>query len=58
VLIGRQGDAEVTADEVAERIGTINYEVTCMVNFRVPRVYLNAQQDEDASLTGAAGSVR
>lgn len=40
VLIGRQGDAVITADEVADQLGTINYEVTCMVSARVPRVYI------------------
>lgn len=39
VLIGRQGGGEISADEVARWIGTINYEVTCMVSGRVPRVY-------------------
>lgn len=29
----------ISADEVAGRLGTINYEVVCMVNKRVPRVY-------------------
>ncbi|MGI6108648.1 MAG: alanine racemase [Eubacteriaceae bacterium] len=29
----------ISADEVAARMGTINYEVVCMVNKRVPRVY-------------------
>lgn len=39
VLIGRQGDQEVTVDELAELIGTINYEIVCMVSGRVPRIY-------------------
>ena len=39
VLIGRQGDEVITAEEVAAKLGTINYEVTCMVAARVPRVY-------------------
>jgi alanine racemase len=38
VLIGRQGDAEVTADELAEKLGTINYEVVTSIARRVPRV--------------------
>jgi alanine racemase len=42
VLIGSQGDARVTAEEVAAWVGTINYEVICMINERVPRVYLPA----------------
>lgn len=40
VLMGRQGDEEITADEIADTIGTINYEVVCMINKRVPRVYI------------------
>jgi alanine racemase len=43
VLFGRQGDAFVSADEVASKLGTINYEVTCMVSRRVPRVYREEQ---------------
>ena len=39
VLIGRSGDEEITADEVAARYGTIGYEVVCAVNRRVPRYY-------------------
>ena len=39
VLIGRSGDEEITADEVASRSGTIGYEVVCVVNRRVPRYY-------------------
>lgn len=30
----------ISADTLAAAIGTINYEITCMVNKRVPRVYL------------------
>lgn len=37
VLIGRQGDEEVTATEWADRLGTINYEITCGISARVPR---------------------
>ena len=37
VLIGRQGDREITADEVAEQRRTINYEVTTMLRQRLPR---------------------
>jgi len=39
VLIGRQGDDEVTAWEWAERIGTIAYEVVCGLSSRVPRLW-------------------
>ena len=37
VLIGRQGEEEISADEVAGLLGTINYEVVCMFSDRVPR---------------------
>jgi alanine racemase len=40
-LIGSDGGERVTAEELAERLGTINYEVTARVPSRVPRVYLN-----------------
>lgn len=39
VLLGRQGDDEITADEWARRLGTISYEVLCGIGARVPRVY-------------------
>ncbi|MEX2395088.1 MAG: alanine racemase, partial [Actinomycetota bacterium] len=39
VLIGSQGDDEITATEIADRTGTINYEVVCSVGPRVPRTY-------------------
>ncbi len=37
VLIGRQGDDRITAEEVAGRLGTINYEVVSAILARVPR---------------------
>lgn len=40
VLLGRDGDAEITADEWAERLGTIGYEIVCGIGRRVPRTYV------------------
>jgi alanine racemase len=37
VLIGRQGEEQILAEEVARRLETINYEVTCAISPRVPR---------------------
>jgi alanine racemase len=37
VLIGTQGDEVIRAEEVASRLDTINYEVTCGISARVPR---------------------
>lgn len=39
VLYGRQLQSEIAVDEVAELLGTINYEVTCMLSHRIPRIY-------------------
>lgn len=39
VLIGAQGEEQITAEEVARRWGTINYEVTCGIAARVNRLY-------------------
>ena len=39
-IFGRDGNDEITADDVADQIGTIGYEVTCLVTPRVPRVYI------------------
>ena len=39
VLMGRQGREVITAEEMGERIGTISYEIFCLVGKRVPRVY-------------------
>jgi alanine racemase len=39
VLIGAQGKESITAEEVAERWGTINFEVTCGIAARVYRLY-------------------
>jgi alanine racemase len=38
VLIGRQGEDEITVEEVASCLGTINYEVISEILARVPRV--------------------
>jgi alanine racemase len=38
-LIGRDGDERIAAEELAERQGTINYEVTCALSPRVAREY-------------------
>ena len=40
VLMGRQGEETITAEELASLLGTINYEIVCMIGKRVPRVYI------------------
>jgi alanine racemase len=36
------GAPDISINEIAATLGTINYEVVCMIGKRVPRVYLNA----------------
>ena len=38
-LIGAQGEERILAEEVARRLDTINYEVTCGLTARVPRIH-------------------
>jgi alanine racemase len=44
VLIGRQGNEQIRAEEVAALAGTINYEVTTSLLPRVARVYLRGNE--------------
>lgn len=39
-VIGRDGDEQILACELAEKAGTINYEMTCAITSRVPRIYI------------------
>lgn len=39
VLIGSRAQQSITAEQVAQRMRTINYEITCGLTGRVPRVY-------------------
>jgi len=41
LLIGESGDLSVSADELAELSGTINYEIVTRIGKRVPRIYVN-----------------
>ena len=44
-LIGQQGKESIWADEVADWIGTIPYEVLCGIGSRVPRIYETVARD-------------
>ena len=39
-LVGTDGNQTVTLDELANIIGTINYELACNINLRASRVYI------------------
>jgi alanine racemase len=47
VLFGQQGDGFISIDEVADKLGTINYEIVCMISRRVPRVYIRNNEVVD-----------
>ncbi len=48
VLLGRQGDEEITADDWAALAGTISYEVVCGIGPRMPRIVVNRPDVPDA----------
>lgn len=43
VLIGRQGEQAISADEWADKLGTINYEITTTITRRVPRLAVESE---------------
>ena len=40
ILMGQENGIKIDADDIASMLGTINYEVVCMISKRVPRVYI------------------
>lgn len=40
IVLGRDKDLKFDADDMAKAMGTINYEVLCMIKQRIPRVYI------------------
>jgi len=40
ILFGSDGINTISIDEVASKLGTINYEITCMISKRIPREYI------------------
>lgn len=45
-IIGRDGDEEITAWEMAETIGSIPWEIFCWIGPRVPRIYVRDDETE------------
>ncbi|RKJ31666.1 alanine racemase, partial [Butyricicoccus sp. 1XD8-22] len=39
ILIGKHNEEEITIDEWAAKVETINYEIPCIITTRVPRIY-------------------
>ena len=50
-IFGADGDAVITADEVAEKAQTIHYELICAIASRVPRVYLKNGEVDSVTRT-------
>lgn len=47
VMFGEQDGLILPAEELAEKLGTVNYEIVCMISHRVPRVYMEAGEVKD-----------
>ena len=45
VLIGKQGDLEITVDQVAEKARTISYEILTRIGKRIDRFYVNRESE-------------
>jgi alanine racemase len=61
-LIGIDGEQRITAEDVARRLDTINYEVTCGLTARVPRAYhrdgVPAERDASAAAVSSTPAGR
>ncbi|AIY82064.1 alanine racemase [Clostridium botulinum 202F] len=40
IILGEDGNLKLTANDLAKSMGTINYEILCMLKYRIPRVYI------------------
>lgn len=47
VMFGEQEGLTLPTEELAEKLGTVNYEIVCMISHRVPRVYMEAGEVKD-----------
>jgi alanine racemase len=45
ILLGKQGQSQITATDLAHVWDTINYEVTCGLGARVPRLYTAGEEE-------------
>ena len=45
VLFGRDGEEEITVDQLAAWAGVLNYEIICGIHSRVPRVYIRGGKE-------------
>jgi alanine racemase len=45
-LLGNENSLSITAEEIAQHVGTLSYEVTCGISERVPRIYKQVLSSE------------
>ncbi len=43
ILVGRQNDKKISAADIAAKLDTISYEITCNISRRVPRKYVGSE---------------
>ncbi len=58
ILLGKQGKDRITAEEIAEQIGTISYEVYCSIGKSNKRVYVGGDGGQRAEVRGQRSEVR
>lgn len=44
IILDEEGDLKFNADDMAEALGTINYEILCRIKSRIPRVYIKNKE--------------
>jgi alanine racemase len=45
-IFGKDGEGYIPVEELADKMETINYEITCLIGKRVPRIYINKGEEE------------
>ncbi len=53
VILGRQGEAEIRAEDLAAWAGTIHYEITTLISPRVPRIYRSGGRIHEVAPDGS-----
>lgn len=48
ILVGKEGENEITMEMLGEASGRFNYELVCDINKRVPRIYMKDGKPEDS----------
>ncbi|OCA81715.1 alanine racemase [Bacillus sp. FJAT-27225] len=57
ILFGQSGDSFQEIDSIAHLIGTINYEVVCMIGKRVPRIHIDSPTNTETEIPSVQSSL-